>query len=69
MYKGHLCIDSVNYGQPMHRGQPHDSRMTRRPPDCVNYGQVLVAPRHFGDMVARRTVVYYGRAGDQRAAL
>mmetsp|Transcript_9644 Transcript_9644/g.22876 ORF Transcript_9644/g.22876 Transcript_9644/m.22876 type:complete len:389 (-) Transcript_9644:308-1474(-) len=36
---------------------------------CFELQQVVLAKNQFGDVVSRRTVVYYGRAGDQRAAL
>jgi hypothetical protein len=36
---------------------------------CFQLQQVLVAKNQYGDIVTRRTVVYYGRSGDQRAAL
>jgi hypothetical protein len=36
---------------------------------CFELEQVLMAKDQFGQVVTKRTVVYYGRMGDQRAAL
>eukprot|EP00802_Teleaulax_amphioxeia_P004679 Tamp_04683.p2 GENE.Tamp_04683~~Tamp_04683.p2 ORF type:complete len:402 (+),score=90.27 Tamp_04683:61-1206(+) len=36
---------------------------------CFELAQVLMAKDQFGQVITKRTVVYYGRAGDQRAAL
>jgi len=36
---------------------------------CFELEQVLMAKDQFGKVVTKRTVVYYGRMGDQRSAL